>query len=120
MLRYIIIVSCLIFLSACSRLPAQVKTEPTTIPPGQFYFFSQTCPHCAVVKDYIDNNRIQDSFYFISQDVNNDRRAYELFVAVGERCGLNERRLAIPLFWDGSNCYLGEEKVINHFKTFSK
>lgn len=118
MWRYIIIVACVIVLSACSRLPAQVQTTPTLIPPGQFYFFSATCPHCAVVKDYIDNNRVAERLYFLSQDVNTDRRAYELFAAVGQRCGLDERRLVIPLFWDGTNCYLGEEQVINYFKTF--
>ncbi len=117
MFKYIIIGVFLISLTGCGKIQQQVVQAPISIPPGMIYFFSPTCQHCAIVKEYIETNNISTKLFFVSRDISSDKDAFSLIQEVGRRCGITENRLAVPLFWDGSSCYLGDDRVIEYFKS---
>ncbi|MCX6792899.1 MAG: hypothetical protein NTY12_02645 [Candidatus Falkowbacteria bacterium] len=116
--RYISLIVFVFSLSACgsNQNVEQVKTE-LTIPPGKILFISKTCSHCALVKQYISDNKVLAKTYFVERDITSDQEAYQIMPLVGQRCGFTESNLGVPLFWDGTKCYLGDENIINYFKT---
>lgn len=112
-----LIILTIVSLSACSsKLVEQVKKE-IVIPPGKILFFSKTCPHCTLVRNYITENNITKKLYFVERDINSDQSAYELMPIIAQRCDLSSSKLGVPLFWDGNTCYLGKDEIINYFST---
>jgi hypothetical protein len=108
----------IVFLSACSSPQTTPTVNPVvSIPPGKILFFSSTCPHCTIVKQYITDNNIHQKMYFVERDVTTDQEAFQLMPVLGARCGLVEADLGVPFFWDGNKCYAGDESIINYFKT---
>lgn len=98
-----------------AKLPVQPSSQATVVPAGIFYFYSDTCAHCAAVEQYIAENKIRQKLYFISRNVAADQANSGLFVAVGQRCGIAENKLAVPLLYDGQRCYVGQDNVISYF-----
>jgi len=107
----------IIFLSGCSSVAVNTNQNSSlTIPAGMIYFHSSTCPHCANVNSYIEQNNIKQKLFFVSKEINSDKSAYDLAKLVGQKCGISESNLGVPLFWDGQKCYLGDEDIINFLK----
>ncbi len=120
MKKIILSVTCLIVVllfSACGTATNTVSNTETIIPTGKFYFHSKTCPHCAIVDDYISKENIKQKLYFISREIDVDAGAVSLLKAVGKKCTIPDNELGVPLFWDGSSCYTGDKEVINYFKS---
>lgn len=113
---YILLIG-IIFIAGCGKATVVPTQTTQTIPPGMIYFHSSTCQHCALVNSYIEENNIKQKLFFISREVSSDKDAYNLIQVVGKRCGISESNLAVPLFWDGTTCYLGDENIISFFKS---
>ena len=116
-LGFISLLVVVVFLSACSAPQANNQQKEITIPPGKILFFSSSCPHCAVVRQYINDNNLHQKTYFVERDINSDQEAYQLMPIIGQRCAIVENQLGVPFFWDGNKCYAGDEAIINYFKT---
>jgi len=107
-----------VFLSACTSPQANTQVKQTiSVPPGKILFFSKTCQHCILVEQYITDNNIHQKIYFVERDITVDQEAYQLMPVIGQRCGFVEANLGVPFFWDGNKCYVGDESIINYFKT---
>ncbi len=89
----------------------------TSIPAGKFYFFSADCTHCAAVQRHVEETGLKQRLYYIEQRIDNNPAATDLLKAMGRRCGLADSQMAVPFFWDGTSCYLGEDEVISYFNT---
>lgn len=106
-------------LTACGQLGNKTVNQPanTVIPPGKLLFYSQTCPHCQIVDQYINDNNLHQKLYFVSLEISQNKNNYDLATLVGQRCNISESAMGVPLFWDGAKCYQGEQEIINYFKT---
>lgn len=108
-------------LSGCTNPPVvnqNVSTSvQTEIPKGNIYFYSSTCPHCQTVRDYITSNNTQQKLFFLELEISKDAHNADILRAVGSRCLINENNLSVPLFWNGNQCYVGSDNVINYFQT---
>ncbi len=111
--------SCVIFLSACGTTNTNQSTvlPDASIPAGKFYFKSTTCAHCAVVDAYINEQNVKQKLFFVTRQIDNDPNAVAILKSIGKKCLLSDTELGVPLFWDGTSCYLGDEKVIEYFKS---
>lgn len=119
---YLILLCAVVFIvSACGTVP-QVSPNNSLdeiIPDGKFYFKSKTCAHCAVVDKYISDANLKQKLFFITRDIESDLNAVPLLKTIGKKCLLSDTEIGVPLFWDGTNCYLGDVKVIEYFKTLN-
>ena len=108
-------------LSGCTNPPVvNPNVSPPVqaeIPKGNIYFYSSTCPHCQTVRDYITSNNIQQRLFFLELEISKDTHNADILRAVGSRCLINENNLSVPLFWNGNQCYVGSDNVINYFQT---
>jgi hypothetical protein len=83
--------------------------------PKQILFYSYTCPHCKVVEEYIKNNNVKDYLVFQELEVSTNPLNGQLLAKKAQSCGLSQDNLVVPFFFDGANCYVGDEDIIKHF-----
>ncbi len=104
-------------LSGCglaSKAPVQVPANE--IPAGHFYFYATNCPHCATVSQYVTEHNIKQKTFYIDREVSANAANRDLLIAVGKKCGISTVDLAVPLFWDGKQCYQGADQVTSYFE----
>jgi len=79
-------------------------------------FYGDGCPHCALVENYIRDNKLETKIVFEQKEVYyNKQNASEL----GEKakaCHLSTDSIGVPFLWDGSRCIIGDQPIINFFK----
>ncbi len=116
------IVLALLCLTGCGKKLSPENISPTTknnlvtIPPGQFYFFSRTCPHCATVNQYVADHNIKNRLYYVEREVGSDENNINLLKSIASQCKITENDLSVPFFWDGEHCYQGADDVIAYFE----
>lgn len=85
--------------------------------PEMFLFYSDSCPHCAIVEEFISSNQVREHLNFkdleVSRNTGNARKLMEKSAA----CGMKETEIVVPLFWDGQKCLVGDQEIIDFFKT---
>jgi len=104
-----------------------VKKEVPVIPlpEGIVLFFGEGCPHCKLVEDFISQNKISEKVQFTQLEIPyNGKNSTQLtanagvLVQVAQECKLDiSGGVNIPFLWDGQNCLVGDEPIINFFKT---
>lgn len=78
-------------------------------------FYGNTCPHCAKVEKFIQDNDIEKKFSFEKKEVYENRANAEIMKDLAGACGIPLTGMGVPLFWDGSKCLIGDEPIINFF-----
>lgn len=80
-------------------------------------YYGNGCPHCAAVEKYISDNGITAKISFAQKEVYGNTSNRNELVKKAEGCGLDTSKIGIPLLWDKGKCYVGDEDIINYFKT---
>lgn len=94
------------------------KTKP-------IYFWSEVCPECKVVEDFLKENKTIQEKLFKEKKIEkkevsfNPKNARELTL-IARKCGINSKEIPVPLVWDGKKCIIGNEAVIEFFKQQAK
>ena len=85
--------------------------------PKMILFFSNSCPHCKIVEQYISDNNIDAKIKFQKLEVSQDPANAALLEKKARQCGLDvSQGLGVPLFFDGSKCLLGDKDITDYFK----
>lgn len=79
-------------------------------------YTSKTCPHCQLVKEYMQRNQISEKITITVKDVVTSLKNQDDLVAKAKICKLDTKKLGIPLLFDGQNCYSGDTDIINYFE----
>jgi len=126
----LIIVAVFIFLALSGKLP-QTKNTPTTtvttysadlktfMPVKMTLFYSDTCPHCKNVSDFIEKNNLKTKIDFDEKEVSNQDNVQAL-LAVVQTCELPQDNIGVPFLWTGSECLSGDVDIINFFENYNK
>lgn len=81
-------------------------------------FFGDTCPHCKTVENYINENGVREKLSFQELEVYNNANNASLLGKKARQCGLDTSDgVGVPFFFDGQNCFQGDEQIIEFFKT---
>ena len=81
-------------------------------------FYSDSCPHCQNVEAYINENGISNKIKFSQKEVSRSQTNATLMERKANDCGLDTTQgLGVPFFFDGKECLVGDESIINYFKT---
>ncbi|MFA5754300.1 MAG: glutaredoxin domain-containing protein [Patescibacteria group bacterium] len=86
-------------------------------PTAMTLFYGETCPHCQIVEEYLTANQVRARVQFQEREVyNNPANAQEL-TRRARQCGLDiTQGVGVPFFFDGKNCLVGDQEIINFFK----
>lgn len=89
--------------------------DPKDISESQaILFYSDTCPFCQNVNEYIEDNEVRKHFDFLSLEIgnlNNSRLLDEKALA----CGIAPNRVGVPFLWVEEDCLIGEPSIVNFF-----
>lgn len=81
------------------------------------FFYGNTCPHCKDVDRYIAANKVKDKISFQELEVYNNKTNAALLAAKAKICQFDTTRgVPVPFFFDGEECYLGSDQIIDFFE----
>jgi glutaredoxin len=83
--------------------------------PNQILFYSDTCPHCKIVEQYITDNKVKNYLAFQQLEVSTHPDNAQLLIKKAASCGLSTDNLGVPFFFDGTNCLIGDQDIIKYF-----
>ncbi len=71
------------------------------------------CPHCKNVEKYITDNKIEEKIKLEQKEIHQTANADD-FTKKAKACGLLETEMGVPMLYDGTRCYLGDQDIINY------
>ena len=80
-------------------------------------FYGDSCPHCALVEDYIKENGIGDKISFSQKEVYHNQNNAKELEEKAKICGMPTDSIGVPFLWDGSKCLVGDQDIIDFFKS---
>ncbi len=114
LLIVLIIIAAIVSLVLASLAPK----KPTKKENAMILFYGENCPHCKIVEQYINDNKVKDKLKFQELEVYNNKANAALMVEKAKLCGIEATRgLGVPFFFDGKNCLRGDTEIVNFFKT---
>jgi len=97
----------------------QILTDKTTAENQSadqiILFYGDGCPHCAIFEEYIKND-IGDKIYFVQKEVYYNQNNAKELEAKAKICGLPTDSIGVPFLWNGEDCLIGDQDIINFFK----
>lgn len=112
LITFLIILAAVAILFSLGRLTNPKSTSKMIL------FFGDTCPHCKDVDEFITANKTRERLDFQELEVYNNAKNARLLTATAKTCGLNTTDgIGVPFFFDGENCLLGSEPIIDFLKT---
>jgi len=99
----------------------QIPINRTTMEENQsvgqiILFYGDGCPHCKIVEEYINENKIQDKISFMEKEVYYNQNNAKELEDKAKICGLPIDSIGVPFLWDGEKCLIGDQDIINFFK----
>ncbi|MCK9393398.1 MAG: hypothetical protein WCX30_03635 [Candidatus Paceibacterota bacterium] len=81
------------------------------------FYYGEGCSYCENVEKYIKENKISEKISFESKEVFKNKKNTDDLVDKAEICKIDYASISVPLLFDGSKCYEGDENIIKFFKT---
>ena len=78
-------------------------------------FYSQTCPHCIVVEEFITKNAVDKKIMLEQKEVSHNKQNLELLIQTARDCDLGTDTVGVPFLQDGSKCLTGDKNIIDYF-----
>jgi len=99
--------------SETTSIPQELLVAPEKIE----YYWSETCPHCANVEEFMQGweskEKIQMDKFEVNESVDNAQK----FIARGTYCKIPRSKLGVPLLiTPEGKCLTGDEPIIEYFK----
>jgi glutaredoxin len=79
-------------------------------------FYTYTCPHCKIVDEYIEENKIEEKIPFSHKEVSKNKENSKELEEKAEICNIPLDSIGVPFLWDGERCLLGDKDIIEFFK----
>lgn len=102
--------------SPAAQTAAEGAQETASPVAGAMLYYSASCPHCKVVEEYIETNRVEEKFRFARKEISQVAANQQDFIAAASDCGVAPESLGVPMLYAEGRCYLGQEPIINFFK----
>lgn len=92
--------------------------NPVSSPEGVILFYGEGCPHCKNVEDFLVQNNIKDKVEFTELEVYHNEANQKILLEKVNACGVDTSNVGIPFLWDGENCIIGDQDIINFFSQY--
>lgn len=93
-------------------------SKPISTPAGIILFYGDSCSHCKIVEDFINQNKIKDKIEFTQLEVFNNKDNADILLKKATDCKIDPNNVGVPLLWDGKNCLVGDQDIINFFTNY--
>jgi glutaredoxin len=93
----------------------QEDSAPAATLTGTIYFYGAECPHCKVINEFIESNKIAEKFSFVKKEVWHDKTNQQEMSQAAKQCGLDVKKIGVPFVFDNGQCLIGEPDVKKFF-----
>lgn len=108
----ILIIIAIIVLAGVLYFVAQNKIQQ-----GIILFYSESCPHCKNVEDYIAQNKVEDKIMFTRLEISNNQKNLDLSAQKATICKIDiSSGVPIPFLWNNGKCIVGDQDIIKFFQ----
>ena len=83
---------------------------------GIIFFYGDGCPHCAIVEEYIKENKVAEKLAFSQKEVYYNRNNANELEEKAKICGMPTDSIGVPFLWDGEKCLVGDVDIVEFFK----
>ena len=83
---------------------------------GIIFFYGDGCPHCAIVEEYIKENKVAEKLAFSQKEVYYNRNNSKELEEKAKICGMPTDSIGVPFLWDGERCLVGDADIVEFFK----
>lgn len=80
------------------------------------FFYGDGCPHCAIVEEYIKENKVNEKVAFSTKEVYYNRDNSKELEEKAKICGMPTDSIGVPFLWDGEKCLVGDVDIVEFFK----
>lgn len=89
-------------------------TEPSPVKQQYVLFYGETCPHCHVVMDWMDEAGVDSRLDVARKEVYSNPQFSEQMNLAAQNCGID--RIGVPFLYDASQkeCVVGSTPIIDH------
>lgn len=91
-----------------NKTPEAVNPSETS---GMILFYGDTCPHCKVLDEWIEENKIKEKIEFSNLEVFNNQENQKLLIDKATVCEIATDSIGVPFLWTGSDCVVGDEPI---------
>jgi hypothetical protein len=96
------------------------KSHPTDNNSKIILFYGDGCPHCEEVEKFIKDRGIEEKVSFFKKEIYHNEQNKNELLQVVKNCGLDVNTVGIPFLQNGTECLLGQEKILEFFKQKSR
>lgn len=82
---------------------------------GTVYYFGAECPHCKVINEFLEKEKIAEKVQFVKKEVWHDKANQTEMMQAAKQCNLDTKSLGVPFVFDNGTCYSGEPDVKKFF-----
>jgi|GEM_PF-5721688 len=88
--------------------------EPSPVKQQYVLFYGETCPHCHVVMDWMDETGIDSRLDIARKEVYSNPQFSEQMKLAAQNCGITS--MGVPFLYDASQkeCVVGSTPIIDH------
>lgn len=79
-------------------------------------FYGNGCPHCAVVDEYLEENKVSEKITFFRKEAWFNRTNAKELEEKASICGIPTDSIGVPFLWDGEKCLVGDVDIVDFFK----
>lgn len=83
-------------------------------------YYSDTCPHCVKVEEYLKANKIEEKIAIVKKEVSKNPVNANDLATKAKTCNIQGNQISVPFLWDGQKCIIGDEPIIEFFKEKNK
>ncbi len=80
------------------------------------FYYSENCPHCKLVEQFMLENQVDNKYPMITKEIMSNELNKKEFFKKARVCGLNIKKIGIPLLFDRKNCYVGDKNIISYLQ----
>jgi glutaredoxin len=108
----VIVILLLFYLNKPINPPISNVTSNETIT----IYYGNTCPHCKIVEEWINENNINSILNITQKEVFANVSNQPEIMDVFKICKIPANNQGVPLLYAEGNCYMGDEDVISFLK----
>lgn len=95
----------------------QDSLSPAEEATGPVFYYSETCPHCLKVEEWLDKNKErEEKFGLVRKNVTNSQENARELARRTQECYPRQTTLTVPFLYDQGQCMMGDQEIIAYLE----
>jgi len=78
------------------------------------FFYGSTCPHCADVEKWMNENKVEEKITIVKKEVYDNRQNSQELTEAAKNCSLPTDSIGVPFLYTEGKCLIGTPDIIKY------